>query len=150
MLCTVKWVKKSPAVESSTWPLNSHNSSENSPNICRHGGASGSALTCGACKSCQRPGFESHVQLVSQFKKSQTAVSTTERHFTLSVGCLIVECTKDRVRVTKKTFRQLQAGLAGNGSKGLSCNYYFLNKKQNYYLIKKYAKKIKSKLVLSP
>ena len=29
MLCTVKWVKKSPTVESSTWPLNSHNCSEN-------------------------------------------------------------------------------------------------------------------------
>ena len=30
MLCTVKGVeKKSPAVESSTWPLNSHNCSEN-------------------------------------------------------------------------------------------------------------------------
>ena len=32
MLCTGKWVKKmSPAVESSTWPLNSHNWSENHP-----------------------------------------------------------------------------------------------------------------------
>ena len=30
MLCTVKWViKKSPAVESSTWPLHSHNCSKN-------------------------------------------------------------------------------------------------------------------------
>ena len=32
ILCTGKWVKKySPAVESSTWPLNSHNCSENYP-----------------------------------------------------------------------------------------------------------------------
>ena len=31
MLCTVKWGKKSHAVESSTWPLNSHNCSENYP-----------------------------------------------------------------------------------------------------------------------
>ena len=29
-----------------------------------------------------------------QFKKSQTAVSTTERYFTLSLLCLIVECTR--------------------------------------------------------
>ena len=28
-----------------------------------------------------------------QFKKSQTALLTTERYFTLSVVCLIVECT---------------------------------------------------------
>ena len=38
-------------------------------------------------------GFESRVKRASQFKKSQTAVSITERHFTLSVVCLIVECT---------------------------------------------------------
>ena len=49
-----------------------------------------------------RPGLESRVKQASQFKKSQTAVSTTERHVTLSVGCFIVECTKDSVRVTKK------------------------------------------------
>ena len=48
------------------------------------------------------PGFESRVMRASLFKKSQTAVSTTERHFTLSVVCLIVECTKDSLRVTKK------------------------------------------------
>ena len=29
MLCTVNWVKKSHTVESYTWPLNSHNCSEN-------------------------------------------------------------------------------------------------------------------------
>ena len=68
----------------------------------RHGGVSGSPLACGACKSCPRPGFESRVKRASQFKMSQTAVSTTERHFTLSVVCLIVECTKDIVRVIKK------------------------------------------------
>ena len=68
----------------------------------RHGGVSGSALACGACKSCWRPGFESRVKRASQFKKSQTAVSSSERQITLSVICLIVECTKDSVRVTKK------------------------------------------------
>ena len=35
------------------------------------------------------PGFESRVKRASQFKKSQTAVPTTERKFTLSVVCLI-------------------------------------------------------------
>ena len=40
-----------------------------------------------------RPGFESRVKRASQFRNSQTAVSTTERYFTLSVVCLIVECT---------------------------------------------------------
>ena len=29
MLSTVMWAKKSPMVESSTWPLNCHNFSEN-------------------------------------------------------------------------------------------------------------------------
>ena len=29
MLCTIKWVKKSLLVDFSTWPLNSHNCSEN-------------------------------------------------------------------------------------------------------------------------
>ena len=49
-------------------------------------------------------GFESRVKRASLFKKSQIAVSTTERHFTLSVVCLI-ECTKDSVRVTKKNIK---------------------------------------------
>ena len=85
----------------------------------RYGGVSGSALACGACKSCwvrsgtirtrvrtvRGPVFESRVKRASQFKKSQTAVPTTERIFTLSVVCLIVECTKDRVRVTKKNIQ---------------------------------------------
>ena len=48
----------------------------------------------------------------SQFKKSQTVVSTTERQFTLSVVCLIVECTKDSVRVTKKII-QIVVGRLG-------------------------------------
>ena len=73
---------------------------------------SGSALACGPCKSCYRPGFKSRVDLASQFKKSQTAVSTTEHHFTLSVVCLIVECTKDSVRVTKKSI-QIVVGRLG-------------------------------------
>ena len=66
-----------------------------------------------------------------QFKKSQTAVSTTERHFTLSVVCLIVECTKDRVRVTKKNI-QIVVGRHGWRSvlQDLSYNFYFLNKKK--------------------
>ena len=47
MLCTVKWgKKKSHAVESSTWPLNSHNCSENYPKtktnkLCNSSTASG-------------------------------------------------------------------------------------------------------------
>ena len=32
-------------------------------------------------------------------------MSTTDRHFTLSVVSLIVECTKDSVRVTKKNIQ---------------------------------------------
>ena len=60
----------------------------------RHGGVSGSALACGACKTCLRPGFESRVKRASKFRKFQTALSTTERYLTLSVVCLIVECTK--------------------------------------------------------
>ena len=31
IFCTIKWAKKVPSVESSTWPLNSHNCSENYP-----------------------------------------------------------------------------------------------------------------------
>ena len=54
-------------------------------------GVSGSALACGPCKSCLNRGFESRVKLVSQCKKSQTTVSTTERYFMLSVACLEVE-----------------------------------------------------------
>ena len=46
--------------------------------------------------------IKSRVKQASQFTKSQTAVLTTERHFTLSVVHLIVECTKDSIRVTKK------------------------------------------------
>ena len=80
-------------------------------NAC-HGGVSDSALACGACKSCQRPEFESRVKRASKFKKSRTAVSTTERHFTFSVVCLIVECTKDSIRVTKKNI-QLVVGRLG-------------------------------------
>ena len=59
----------------------------------RHGGVSGSALACGACKSC----YETWVRILkraSQFKKSQTVVSTTECYFTLSVVSLIAKCTR--------------------------------------------------------
>ena len=38
----------------------------------------------------------------SQFKKSQTAVSTTEHYFMLSVVCLIENVLEDNVRVTIK------------------------------------------------
>ena len=57
-------------------------------------------------------GFESRVKRASQFKKSQTAESTTERYFTLSVICLIVEYTKDSARVTKKNI-QIVVGRLG-------------------------------------
>ena len=43
---------------------------------------------------------------------NKTAVSTTERYFTLSVVCLIVECTKDSVRVIKKII-QIVVGRLG-------------------------------------
>ena len=56
--------------------------------------------------------FESRVKRASQFKKSQTAVSTTERHFTLSVVCLIAECTKDSLEVTKENI-QIVVGRRG-------------------------------------
>ena len=72
-------------------------------------------------------GFESRVKRASQFIKSQTAVSTTERYFTLSVVCLIVEVLEDSVRVTKKN-QIVVIRLDWNGSKGLSYNYNFLNK----------------------
>ena len=65
-------------------------------------------------------------------------MSTTERYFTLSVICLLVDCTTDSVRVTKKNIQIVEAGLAGNGSKGLSCNYYFLNKKVELLFIISY------------
>ena len=55
-------------------------------------------LACGACKSCKRPGFESRVKRASLFKKSQTSVSTNERYMTLSVVCLIVECTRRQLK----------------------------------------------------
>ena len=71
-----------------------HNMISAATKIHRHGGVSGSALACGASKSCWRPEFESHVKRTTKFKKVQTAVSTTERYFTLSVVCLIVECTR--------------------------------------------------------
>ena len=45
--------------------------------------------------------FESRVKRASQFKNFP-AVSTTERHFTLSVVCLIVECTKKRRKGNSK------------------------------------------------
>ena len=40
-------------------------------------------------------------EAASQFKKSQTGVSTTERYFTLSVVCLILDYTRRQHRVTK-------------------------------------------------
>ena len=58
-------------------------------------------------------GFESRVKRASQFKKSLTAVTTIECHFTLSVVCLIVECTKDSVRVTSKQNIQIVVGRLG-------------------------------------
>ena len=71
-------------------------------------GVSGSVLACGACKSCLRPGFESGVKRASQFKKSQTAVSTTELYFPLSVVCLIVECTDGSVRVGRLRWKWIE------------------------------------------
>ena len=42
-------------------------------------------------------------EMASQFKKSQTAVSTTERYFTLSVVYLIVECTARQHKIQKNS-----------------------------------------------
>ena len=69
-----------------TSPTASHNTTQ--------GGVSGSALACGAWKLFERPEFESRVKRASHIKKSQTAMSTTERYFTLSVVSLEVECTR--------------------------------------------------------
>ena len=81
-------------------------------------------------KSVQNPppGFESRVKRTSQFKKSQTAVSTSERHFTLSVVCLIVECSKDSVRVTKKIIQIVVGRLGWKWIERSVHNYDFLNK----------------------
>ena len=79
-----------------------------------HGGVSGSALACLACKSSQRPGFEFRVKRSSQFKKSQPAVSTTESYFTLSVVCLIVEYTgRQRKGNSKQKNIQIVVGRLG-------------------------------------
>ena len=40
----------------------------------------------------------------SQFKRSQTAVSTTERYFTLSVVCLRLECTRRQRKGNSKKY----------------------------------------------
>ena len=81
-------IKYSPELPQDTKPLRSCSEAQNllkshlgSRGVKRcHGSVSGSALACRACKSCLRPGFESRVMRVSQFKKSQTTVSTTEHH----------------------------------------------------------------------
>ena len=71
------------------------------------------------------------VKGASQFKKSQTVVSTTERYFTLSVVCLMVECTKDSVRVTKRNI-QIVVGRLGFKwiERSILYNYDILNKKK--------------------
>ena len=46
---------------------------------------------------------ESRVKREAQSKKSQSAVSTTERYFTLSVSSL--NALEDIIRITKKSFR---------------------------------------------
>ena len=98
---------------------------------------SGSTLACGAYKSSQRPGFGSRAKQASQFKKSQTAVSTTERYFTLYVVCFIVYCTRRQCKGDSKKIHvpDTRCGLAGNGLKGLSYNYYFLKAKRSRTII---------------
>ena len=48
-------------------------------------------------------------------RKFQTAVSTTERHFTISVVCLIVECGNDNVKLTKKNIQIVVGRLGRKG-----------------------------------
>ena len=68
------------------------------------------------------------VRRASQFKKFQTAVSTTEHYFTLSVICLIVECSRRQHKSNSNNIQIVVGWLGWNGSKRLSYNYYFLNK----------------------
>ena len=69
----------------------------------------------------------------SQFKKSQTAVSTIERHFTLFVLYLIVERTKDSIRVTKKTIQIVVGWLGWKWiERSVLYNYYFFLNTSNY------------------
>ena len=75
-------------------------------------------------------------EAASQFKKPQTAVSTTERYFPLSVVCLIVECTwRQRKGNYKKNIQIVVGCLGWKWIEGLSYNYYFLNKKNYYYFV---------------
>ena len=83
------------------------------PYTTTHGSESGGALACGTCKSCSRHGFESQVKRASQFKTSLTPVSTTERYFTLSVVCLIVECARRQRKGNSKRNIQIVGGLLG-------------------------------------
>ena len=63
-------------------------------------------------------------------QKFQTSVSTTECYFTLSVVCLIVECSRRQRKGNSKNIEIVVGRLGWNGSKGLSYNYYFLSKKK--------------------
>ena len=57
-------------------------------------------------------------------------MSTTERHFTLSVVYLIVECTKGNVNVTKKNIKIVAGWLGWKWiERSVLYNYCFLNKK---------------------
>ena len=49
-------------------------------------------------------------EVASQFKKSQTAVSTTERYLTLYVVCLILVCTRIQRKGNSKKNIQIVAG----------------------------------------
>ena len=60
-------------------------------------------------------------------------MSTTYRYFTLSVARLVIECTKTDRMGNKKNIQIVVGRLAGNETKGLSCNNYFLHKKKAIY-----------------
>ena len=82
--------------------------------IVLNGVISGSALACGACKSSRRPSFESRVKWASQCKKKRRPlVSATESYFTLSVVCLVVECTKRQRKGDEKKNIQIVIGQLG-------------------------------------
>ena len=106
-----------------------HSMSTTSATTCfnRHGGVSGSTPGLWSMQVMLETWVRIPCETGSQFKKSQTAMSSTEPYFSLSVVCILVECTKDSVRGLKKNIQKwiewCGQRFAGNGPNGLS--YYY-------------------------